>query len=42
VLHELPIEGTGADLVPFDEWAPHEDEIAAAFIGLMKSAPPRR
>jgi pimeloyl-ACP methyl ester carboxylesterase len=37
-LHELPIEDTGADLVPWEEWGPHEDEIAAAFTGFMRRA----
>lgn len=40
VLHQLPIEDTGADLVPFEEWGPHENEIASAFVNFMKSASP--
>ncbi len=35
-LHELPVEDTGVELVPYAEWAPHEDEIARAFIDFMK------
>jgi pimeloyl-ACP methyl ester carboxylesterase len=41
VLHALPIEDSTADLVPFEEWASHEAEMAEAFIGLMKSAQPQ-
>jgi hypothetical protein len=36
-LHELPIEDTGADIVPFPQWAPHEAEIARTFAEFMKS-----
>ncbi len=36
-LHELPIEDTGADIVPFPQWAPHEAEIARTFADFMKS-----
>jgi pimeloyl-ACP methyl ester carboxylesterase len=38
VLHQLPIELSDRELIPFDEWAPQEDEIAAAFVGLMRRA----
>jgi hypothetical protein len=38
VLHQLPIPETDRDLIPFDEWAPQEDEIATAFVDLMKQA----
>jgi pimeloyl-ACP methyl ester carboxylesterase len=38
VLHELPIEDTDRELVPYEEWAPNEDEIAAAFIDFMRGA----
>ncbi len=38
VLHALAIPDSDADLVPYDEWAPHEDEIAAAFVKLMRDA----
>lgn len=34
-LHELPIKDTGADIVPFPEWKPHEDEIARTFADFM-------
>jgi pimeloyl-ACP methyl ester carboxylesterase len=40
-LHELPIEETERDIVPYDEWAPQEDEIAAAFIDFMRQAQAR-
>ena len=35
-LHELPIADTGAELVPFTEWAPQEDEMARVFVGFMR------
>jgi pimeloyl-ACP methyl ester carboxylesterase len=38
VLHQLPIPATDRELIPFDEWAPQEDEIATAFVDLMKQA----
>jgi pimeloyl-ACP methyl ester carboxylesterase len=38
ILHPLPIEDTSRDLIPFDEWAPQEEEIAAAFVELMRRA----
>jgi pimeloyl-ACP methyl ester carboxylesterase len=34
-LHELPVEDTGAELVPFSEWAPYENEIASVFVAFM-------
>jgi hypothetical protein len=34
-LHELPIKDTGADIVPFPEWKPHEDEIVSVFADFM-------
>jgi pimeloyl-ACP methyl ester carboxylesterase len=37
-LHELPIEDTGADIVPFPQWGPNEPEIAKAFADFMRSA----
>ena len=37
-LHELPVEDTGAELVPYAEWAPQEEEIARAFISFMSQA----
>jgi pimeloyl-ACP methyl ester carboxylesterase len=36
VLHQLPIEDTSLDLIPFGEWAPQEEEIASAFVQLMQ------
>ena len=38
ILHPLPIEDTSRDLIPFDEWAPQEEEIASAFVDLMRRA----
>ncbi len=37
-LHELPLEDLDVDLIPFTEWAPHEDEIARACAGFMQQA----
>jgi pimeloyl-ACP methyl ester carboxylesterase len=37
-LHMLPVEDSARDLVPFEEWAPYEDEIAVAFAELMRGA----
>jgi len=34
-LHELPITDVDTELVPYAEWAPYEDEIAAAFVDFM-------
>ncbi len=34
-LHELPIKDTGADIVPYPEWAPHESEIAKTYVDFM-------
>ncbi|HET9903422.1 MAG TPA: alpha/beta hydrolase [Xanthobacteraceae bacterium] len=41
-LHELPVEDTDRDLVPYEEWAPYEDEIAEAFIAFMRQAMERK
>ncbi len=38
ILHQLPIALSNRELIPFEEWAPQEDEIATAFAGLMKQA----
>lgn len=38
LLHELPIRDQDVPLVPFEEWAPHEDEITRVFAEFMKSA----
>jgi len=35
-IHDLPIEDTGAELVPYADWAPHEDEIARTYVDFMK------
>lgn len=35
-LYELPLVDTGADLVPFVDWAPVEEELASAFVGFMR------
>jgi hypothetical protein len=37
VLHELPILDQDVPLIPFEEWAPYEDEIARVFTEFMKS-----
>lgn len=42
VLHQLPIPDSDADLVPYEDWAPHEDDIAAAFVKLMRKAEAQR
>ncbi len=38
LLHQLPIEDQEVPLIAYTEWAPHEDEIARAFIDTMKRA----
>jgi hypothetical protein len=35
-LHELPITDQDVDLIPFPDWAEHEDEIATVFDDFMK------
>lgn len=37
-LHALPIADSDADLVPYDEWAPYEAGMAAAFVDFLKCA----
>jgi hypothetical protein len=37
VLHQLPVQDQDVPLIPFEEWAPHEDEIARVFTEFMKS-----
>jgi hypothetical protein len=37
-LHELPIADRDVALVPFEEWAPYEDEIVRLFAAFMKRA----
>jgi pimeloyl-ACP methyl ester carboxylesterase len=36
-LHQLPIEDQDVPLIPFEEWAPYENEIAKVFIDFMRS-----
>jgi pimeloyl-ACP methyl ester carboxylesterase len=36
VLHELPIRDQDVPLIPFEEWAPYEEEIAKVFTDFMK------
>jgi pimeloyl-ACP methyl ester carboxylesterase len=38
ILHQLPIALSDRELIPFEEWAPQEDEIATAFARLMHQA----
>jgi pimeloyl-ACP methyl ester carboxylesterase len=38
ILHQLPIPLSDRELIPFEEWAPQEDEIATAFTELMQRA----
>ena len=35
-LHELPIDDVDIALIPFDEWAPYEEEIANVFVDFMR------
>ena len=35
-LHELPISDQDVPLIPFEEWAPYEEEIARAFVDFMR------
>lgn len=35
-LHELPITDQDVDLIPFEDWAQHEDEIATVFVDFMR------
>lgn len=41
-LHELPITDQDVDLIPFDQWAPYEDEIARVFVDFMRGIAMRR
>jgi pimeloyl-ACP methyl ester carboxylesterase len=41
-LHQLPIEDQDVDLIPFADWAEHEDDIAHAFAGFMRQVWARR
>ena len=38
VLHELPIRDQDVPLIPFEQWAPYEVEIARVFAEFMKKA----
>jgi pimeloyl-ACP methyl ester carboxylesterase len=38
VLHELPISDQDVPLIPFEQWAPYEEEIARVFSEFMKKA----
>src|SRR4051812_2838877 len=38
VLHQLPITDQEVPLIPYPDWAPHEEEIARAFIETMRRA----
>lgn len=35
-LHRLPIADQDVALIPFEEWAPHEEEIARVFVEFMR------
>jgi pimeloyl-ACP methyl ester carboxylesterase len=35
-LHQLPLEDVDLPLVPFEDWAPYEDEIAKVFVEFMR------
>ena len=37
-LHELPIRDQDVPLIPFEDWAPHEEEITRVFVDFMKRA----
>jgi hypothetical protein len=41
VLHQLPIQDQEVPLIPYPDWAPHEDEIARVFVDLMRRAEQR-
>jgi pimeloyl-ACP methyl ester carboxylesterase len=41
-LHELPITDQDVALIPFEEWAPYEDEIAHVFVDFMQRVELRR
>ena len=36
VLHQLPIRDQDVPLIPFEEWAPYEDEMTRVFVEFMK------
>jgi hypothetical protein len=35
-LHQLPIQDQEVPLIPFPDWAPHEDEIVRVFLDFMR------
>lgn len=35
-LHQLPIQDQDVPLIPFEQWAPYEDEIAGVFVEFMR------
>ena len=35
-IHELPITDQDVPLIPFEDWAPYEAEIAEVFTGFMR------
>ncbi len=41
-LHELPITDQDVDLIPFEQWAPYEEEIARVFVDFMRGVAMRR
>jgi pimeloyl-ACP methyl ester carboxylesterase len=41
-LHELPITDQDVPLIPFEEWAPYEDEIVREFVAFMQRADARQ
>src|SRR5262249_2909870 len=42
VLHQLPIKDEEVPLINYTEWAPYEDEIARAFLDIMRKADVQR
>jgi hypothetical protein len=40
-LHVLPIEDQDVAFIPFDQWAPYEDEIARVLVDFMRRAQAR-
>ena len=38
LLHELPISDQDVPLIPFEEWAPYEEEISRVFADFMREA----
>lgn len=39
-VHELPIADQDVALIPFEQWAPYEEEIAGIFVDFMKRTAP--